>query len=65
MAQEKDLVIDRIVWDDLPDSTNSAVKHEIEERAKNGTLIVKEGEVRYRPVEVPEAGWELQKLPSS
>ena len=65
MAQEKDLVIDRIVWDDLPDSTNSAEKHEIEQRAKNGTLIVKEGEVRYRPVEVPEAGWELQKLPSS
>ena len=64
MAHEEDLVVERTAWDDLPDSTNIAEKDEIEERAKNGTLIVKDGEVRYRPVEVPEAGWKLQKLPS-
>ncbi len=65
MAQEEDLVVDRTDWDNLPDSTNVAEKDAIEERAKNGTLIVQEGDVRYRPVEVPEAGWELQRLPSS
>ena len=65
MAQDKDLVVDRSDWDDLPDLTNVTEKDEIEKRAKNGTLIVQEGDVLYRPVEVPEAGWELQKLPSS
>ena len=65
MAQQEDLVIDKTVWDDLQDSTNLAEKDDIEERAKNGTLIVKDGDLRYRPVEVPEAGWELQKLPST
>lgn len=64
MAQEEDLVVDRTAWDNLPDSTNVAEKDEIEERAKNGTLIVKDGDDRYRPVEIPEAGWELQKLPA-
>jgi hypothetical protein len=63
MTQEEDLVVDRTAWDDLPDSTNIAEKEEIEERAKNGTLIVKDGEIRYRPVEVPEVGWKLCACP--
>jgi len=62
MAQQEDLVIDKSTWDNLPDSTNLAEVDEIEARAKNGTLIVKEGDIRYRPVEVPEAGWVLEKL---
>jgi hypothetical protein len=62
MAQANELIIEKTVWDDLPDSKNLAQKDEIEERAKKGTLIVKEGSKRYRPVEVPEAGWQLQPL---
>lgn len=63
MAQPEKKVIDKSTWDNLPDSPNQAEKDEIEERAKRGTLIVKEGEINYRPVEVPEAGWQLQRLP--
>ena len=60
--QQSDLVIKKEKWDDLTDSTNLTEKDEIEQRAKEGTLVVVDGEAKYRPVEVPEAGWQLQKV---
>ena len=63
MVQPVDMVIDKEIWDDLPDSTDQHQKDEVEERAKKGTLIVKDGDEQFRPVEVPEAGWQLEKLP--
>jgi hypothetical protein len=65
MSQPNELTIEKTVWDDLPDSKNLKQKDEIEERAKQGTLIVKEGAKRYRPVEVPEVGWQLEPLSKS
>jgi hypothetical protein len=65
MSQSNELTIEKTVWDDLPDSKNLKQKDEIEERAKQGTLIVKEGTKRYRPVEVPEVGWQLEPLSKS
>lgn len=65
MSQSDVLTIEKTVWDDLPDSQNQKQKDEIEERAKQGTLIVKEGARCYRPVEVPEVGWQLEPLSQS
>lgn len=65
MSQPDELTIEKTVWDDLPDSKNLKQKDEIEERAKQGTLIVKEGTKTYRPVEVPEVGWQLEPLSKS
>ena len=62
MSQHNELTIEKTVWDDLPDSQNLKQKDEIEERAKQGTLIVKEGTKRYRPVEVLEVGWQLEPV---
>ncbi len=65
MSQHNELTIEKTVWDDLPDSKNLKQKDEIEARAKQGTLIVKEGTRKYRPVEVPEVGWQLEPLSKS
>ena len=65
MSQPNELTIEKTVWDDLPDSQNLKQKNEIEKRAKQGTLIVKEGTKCYRPVEVPEVGWQLEPLAKS
>ena len=62
-AKRPDMVIDKTTWELLPDSTNKNEKDEIEQRARDRTLIVKDGQARYRPVEVPEAGWQLEKQP--
>jgi hypothetical protein len=47
MSLHNELTIEKTVWDDLPDSKNLKQKDEIEARAKQGTLIVKEGTRKY------------------
>ena len=62
MADKRDLEIEKSLWDNLPSSSNLEQRDDIERRAREGTLIIKNGEERYRPVEIPEAGWQLEKV---